>query len=140
VHGLHRTWLRPDGLGKADVTDSKMMLGICAGGAVRLASAGPVMAVAEGIETALSVQQATGTPTWAALSAPGIEALILPPLPLAAEVTIAADNDASGRGQAAAEKAARRWIAEGRTVRIALPPAGQDFNDVLRADPHGMAA
>ena len=32
---------------------------------------------------------------------------------------------------AAALDAARRWVREGRTVRIARPPTGMDFNDVL---------
>ena len=33
--------------------------------------------------------------------------------------------------EAAALEAARRWMREGRTVHIARPPAGMDFNDVL---------
>jgi putative DNA primase/helicase len=46
-------------------------------------------------------------------------------------VTIAADNDPSGRR--AAREAAARWRAEGRTVRVAMPDKpGADFNDVLR--------
>jgi hypothetical protein len=134
ITGIHRTFLTADGRGKAPVSQNKMMLGVCAGGAVRLAAAAEEMGVAEGIETALSVQQETGLPTWAALSAGGIESLVLPVIPLASEVVIAADNDASGRGQEAAEHAAHRWIAEGRRVRIAVPPnPDTDFNDILRA-------
>ena len=34
-------------------------------------------------------------------------------------------------GVVAALAAARRWKREGRTVRIARPPTGMDFNDVL---------
>lgn len=46
-------------------------------------------------------------------------------------VTIAADADAVGQREA--QVAARRWRAEGRTVRIASPDsAGQDFNDLLQ--------
>jgi putative DNA primase/helicase len=75
---------------------------------------------------------ATGVPGWAALSAGGIEALLLPPLPLAATVTILADNDTNGRGEAAAQTAAHRWLAEHRRVRIATPPErGTDWADVL---------
>src|SRR5579863_391245 len=36
--GIHRTFLRPDGTGKADVEPQRKMLGRVAGGAVRLAS------------------------------------------------------------------------------------------------------
>jgi phage/plasmid primase-like uncharacterized protein len=61
--------------------------------------------------------------------------LILPPLPLAAEVIICADHDTNGVGQRKAEAAARRWHTEGRRVRIALPPKpNTDFNDILRAE------
>jgi putative DNA primase/helicase len=125
---IHRTFLRPDGRGKADLDPDKMTLGPCKGGAVPLAPAGPVLGVAEGIETALSFMQATGIPTWAALSAGGIRNLILPAE--VSEVVIAADPDVVGIR--AAHDAARRWLAEGRLVRIARPPVGSDFNDLLR--------
>jgi hypothetical protein len=35
--------------------------------------------------------------------------------------------------ECAMERAARRYAKEGRTIRIAFAPAGQDFNDVLRS-------
>ena len=72
------------------------MLGPCKGGAVRLAAPGATLMVADGLETALSVWIATGIPTWAALSAGGIRSLILPPLPLASGVIIAAGAYAVG--------------------------------------------
>jgi hypothetical protein len=53
--------------------------------------------------------------------------------PLQNMVVICADNDANGVGQRAANAAAERFLAEGRRVRIALPPtSGLDFNDLLR--------
>jgi putative DNA primase/helicase len=132
ISGLHRTYLRPGGEGKAQVSQSKMMAGLCSGGAVRLAPAGASLAVTEGIETGLSIQQAMGIPTWAALSTSGIKSLVLPDLPIASKIIIAADNDVSGQGQYAAEVAAERWSLEGRNVRIALPLIpGTDFNDLL---------
>jgi len=127
ITGIHRTFLSPNGLGKAPIDRPKMMLGPCACGAVRLASTAPTLAIGEGIETCLSAMIVTGMPAWAALSTSGLKALQLP-----AEVrgvVILADADAPG--EAAAEVAARRWIREGRRVRIARPPAGRDFNDVL---------
>jgi len=129
VIALHRTYLHPDGDGKAAIEPNKMTLGPVAGGAVRLAPAGETLAISEGIETGLSVLVATGTPTWAALSAGGIKRLDLPPLPIAAEIVIAADPDPTGL--AAAYDAAERWHSEGRRVRIAKPPPGQDFNELL---------
>jgi hypothetical protein len=125
---VHRTFLRADGSGKADLDPNKMTLGPSKGAAVQLAPVGAVLAIAEGIESALSYMQATGVPTWAALSAVGIRNLILPPD--VAEVIIAADPDPVG--VMAARAAARRWLDEGRRVSIARPPIGFDFNDLAR--------
>ena len=129
VTGLHRTFLTMDGRKKAPVSNPKMMIGRCGGGAVRLAPAGPELVLSEGLENALAVQQETGLPVWATLSTSGLRAVILPPETTV--ITIAADADEAG--EKAAQAAARRFIAEGRTVKIARPPQGQDFNDVLLA-------
>lgn len=44
---VHRTWLRPDGAGKAEIEPAKAMLGATAGGAVRLADGPSRLAVGE---------------------------------------------------------------------------------------------
>lgn len=124
---IHRTFLAQDGAGKAPVTPQKMMLGPCRGGAVRLAIPVGTLMVGEGIETCLAVMQVTGTPAWAALSTSGLRNLQLPAK--INEVIVLADGDEPG--EAAALAAARRWKREGRTVRIARPPIGMDFNDLL---------
>jgi hypothetical protein len=131
IVGVHRTFLREDGLGKASLTPEKMSLGDLHGASVPLAYApvGPKVAVSEGIETGLSVLQATGIPTLAALSAAGMQTLLLPPT--VQEVFIAADHDKVG--MSAAQAAARRWYAEGRVVHIVKPPEGVDFNDLARS-------
>jgi hypothetical protein len=127
---IHRTYLDPSGRSKADVEPSRMALGPIAGGAVRCAAAGQRLAVAEGIETALSLQMATGIPAWAVLGSSNMPGLVLPPLPAAAEIVIGADPDVVG--MRAASRAAARWIEDGRRVRIAVPPAGLDFNAMLQ--------
>src|SRR5262249_9138174 len=109
---IHRTFLAHGGVSKAPVTQPKMMLGPCRGGVVRLATASDELLVGEGIETCLSAMQASGRPTWAALSAPGLRSLALPPEVKA--VTILADGDTAG--EAAARAAADRWVREGRRV------------------------
>jgi len=134
---VHRTYIRDDGQGKAGVAKPRMMLGSLNGGAVRLAYVGPKMVIAEGLETALSVLEATGLPVWAALSASYFLGLALPALPLAAEVVIAADHDEIKNGKRAgleeAENAAALWSSQGRKVWIAQPPKpGTDFNDMAR--------
>jgi putative DNA primase/helicase len=86
--------------------------------------------IGEGLETCLSAVQATGMPAWAALSTSGMVALILPAS--VRTVIILADHDRSGAGERAARTAAVRWLAEGRRLRIALPPEpGTDFADLL---------
>jgi hypothetical protein len=135
---IHRTFLTRDGSGKAPVDPQKMMLGPCTGGAVRLGPIGDRLMIAEGIETALSAMQATGKSAWAALSTSGLRALDLPDH--VRDVIVLADGDEAG--EAAARECALRWKRQGRRVRIARPPQGMDFNDVLmgRAPAHGDSA
>ena len=123
----HRTFIARDGGGKAPVDPQKMMLGPCRGGAVRLGEPGAVLMVGEGIETCLAAMQATGNAAWAALSTSGLRSLVLPRN--IRDVIVLADGD--GAGEAAALDCARRWKREGRRVRIAKPPRGLDFNDLL---------
>jgi putative DNA primase/helicase len=125
---VHRTFLTRDGGGKAPVDPAKMMLGPCRGGAVRLAEAGDLLMIGEGIETCLAAMQATGNGVWAALSTSGLRSLDLPRD--VRDVIVLADGDEPG--EAAAQDCARRWKREGRRVRIARPPQGMDFNDLLK--------
>jgi putative DNA primase/helicase len=124
---IHRTFLARDGSGKAPVDPQKMMLGPCRGGAVRLARASDVLMVGEGIETCLAVMQATGHPAWSALSTSGLRTLNLPDE--VNDLIVLADGEDAG--EAAANGAALRWKRERRRVRIARPPQGYDFNDLL---------
>jgi phage/plasmid primase-like uncharacterized protein len=124
---IHRTFIAHNGNGKAMVESQKMMLGPCSGGAVRLAEPRDLLMIGEGIETCLAAMQETGYPAWAALSTSGMRALDLPKS--VHEVIVLADGDEPG--EAAAQNCALRWKSEGRRVRIARPPKGMDFNDML---------
>lgn len=128
---MHRTYLCEESASKADITPNKAMLGSVKGGAVRLAPGSGPLVVAEGIETALSL--ASGLlrrrgAVWAALSAPGMSALDLPPTPH--ELVIATDGDAPGwqAGNTLAERAS----ALGWQVSLLPAPDGRDWNDMLR--------
>jgi len=127
---VHRTYLRADGSGKAALDPDKAMLGATAGGAVRLTKAPGSLAVAEGIETALSLAcgmlRAPAT-IWAALSTSGLRGLRLPSE--AGRLTIAPDGDTAGR--AAAQALAERAHATGWAVSLLPAPEGRDWNDVL---------
>jgi putative DNA primase/helicase len=127
--GVHRTYLTPDNRRR-----DRASLGPIGGGAVRLGAVrvGEWLALAEGIETALSITTSCRIPAWAALSAGGVRKVVLPPE--ATMVLICADNDENRVGQDAAEDAADRFLAEGRRVRVAMPPdPDTDVNDLLMA-------
>jgi hypothetical protein len=127
VAAIHRTFLSPDGR-KAAIDPNKMALGPCRGSALHLAPAVSTLVIAEGIETAMSILQSTGKPTWATLGTSGLKALELPEV--VREVIIAAYGDKAGLK--AAHAAALHFIQLSRNVRIALPPADSDFNDLLK--------
>lgn len=127
---IHRTYLRLDGSGKAEVQPAKAMLGNVAGGAVRVAEGQGPLVVAEGVETALSLSSgllSVPSTVWAALSTSGLRGLRLPPHPQ--RLTIATDGDAPGR--AAGHALAERADALGWTVSLLPAPDGRDWNDVL---------
>ena len=84
-----------------------------------------------GLRTCLAAMRATGHSAWAALSTSGLRALDLPGS--VCEVIVLADGD--DPGEKAARAAAMRWSREGRRVRIARPPRGMDFNDMLLRRP-----
>ncbi len=134
VVGAHRTYLSEPGA-KAFGQESKMMLGRCAGGAVRLSGGPGPLVVAEGVETALSLLSAlpdANPRVWAALSTSGMAGLILPRAP--GEMVLAPDGDAAGRK--AANKLAARATSAGWRVRIMRCPDGSDWNDLA----HEVAA
>lgn len=122
--GLHITHLGPDG-----AKLRRTCFGSLTGAAVRLQPAQRELAVAEGIETALSFAELYAVPTWAALSASGLAAFVAPPG--IRRLVIAADADDRGAGLVAAQQLAERM--RGRCdVEIHSAPQGQDWNDVLQ--------
>lgn len=130
LFAVHRTYLRADGSGKADIEPPKAMLGATAGGAVRLSDGPSRLVVAEGIESGLSLLCGLldGPATlWATLSTSGLRGLRLPPQP--GRLTIACDGDTAGRE--AAHALAARANALGWQVGIMDPGSDADFNDIL---------
>lgn len=129
---IHRTYLANNGGGKAPVDTAKLMLGPCGASAVHLGRFDRVLMVGEGIETCLAAMQATGYPSWAAMSTSGLKKLLLPQT--VRDVIVLADGDPAG--EAAAQECGSRFAREGRRVRLARPPRGKDFNDLLHCGEH----
>jgi putative DNA primase/helicase len=126
---IHRTFLGPNG--KADMENPRALMPgeFPDGSAVRLAPAGDVLGIAEGIETALAASLKFGLPVWAAINA-GSLAKWTPP-PGVSEVVIFGDHDESFTGQAAAYTLANRLKARLRiNARVMIPDTvGKDWAD-----------
>ncbi len=128
--GIHRTYLRSDGSGKAEGS-VKMMLG--SAGVIRLVPDEGVtigLGICEGIETGLAIMhRARWSPIWAACSAGGIAKF--PVLAGIEAITIFADMDDKGAGLASAQECAARWKEAGREAIVSKPPTGTDWLDAL---------
>lgn len=146
---IHRTYLTPDGK-KAPVESPKKLMSYpkdrkIIGGAIRLVEAGPVLAVAEGLETALAVLEGTGLPVWCAVNALLLENFVPPPG--VNRVIVFADKDRptkqhpKGHGQEAARRLVQRLWEMGIKATAIVPqgeiPPGQkslDWLDILNRD------
>jgi len=127
--GVHRTWLAPDGQGKAALKAQRRAMGHLLGNAVRLTPHDDILVIGEGIETMLSlVEVVPGLPVWAALSSGHLGAVLLPEG--LQRLYIAIDRDPAGRG--ASERLSARALDAGIAVRV-LEPRHGDFNDDLLA-------
>lgn len=179
--GLHCTWLKPDGAGKAEIKEdgeplpSKKMRGQKSGSHIVVAGADrrpKRLFLAEGIETVLSVFTAIelegrsldGVAFWAAgdlgnLAGRAVDSIDHPELKRpngdpqkvpgripdradpglaipdsVEELILLGDGDSEAFfTHCAMARAARRYERDGRRVYVAFAPAGQDFNDTLRA-------
>jgi putative DNA primase/helicase len=126
LRGLHRTHLAPDGSRRLERRMAKGSRVL--GSTIRLYPACERLAVAEGIETALAVNQMTGWPVWATISASGMAALEVPNT--VGAVLICADHDDTGIK--AAKTLAQRLAGDRRSVSLSISPRkGSDWLDVL---------
>jgi len=142
--GIHRTFLDPDGPGKAPVMKprlSKKCADTMSGGSIRLfePEADKPLVLCEGIESSLAVYEITGFPVWSCINSTMLEIVILPDN--VKSIIIGADKDRSEAGQASAEKLGRRFAGTGWDVKISLPPmpipegaSGVDWLDYLNKE------
>lgn len=134
VVAVHRTFLTSRGK-PAPVSEQKLALGPCQGGAVRLGPldhAKGVLGLAEGIETGMAASLIFGVPVWACLGTSGLAGVQVPSA--ARNVLIFADHDESGAGEAAARKLQTRLEAAGHAVEVRMPAEPGDFADLLEAE------
>ena len=132
VTGLQRTWLDPNGNGKAQLADPRRSLGHLLRNAIwfGLESGAPipVMAAGEGFETMASLRTVMpALPVAAATSANHLAGLTFPPD--CRRLYIAADADAAGRH--GIRRLSQRAGEVGILSMVLRPQLG-DFNDDLR--------
>jgi putative DNA primase/helicase len=133
---LHRTYLTEDGQ-KAPVPEPRLLMPghVPTGSAIRLTEAGPIMASAEGIETAMAVSLLFDVPCWSTVCAGMMEKW--EPPPEAHHILACGDNDLNFTGQAAAYVLANRVYSKERkrSAEVRIPPnPNTDWNDVLMGD------
>ena len=129
--GVQRTFLRPDGLAKAEMQAPKKTAGkLLPGSCVALSEyAGGPLGIAEGIETAMSASNLFEMPVWASLNAQMM--VKWRPPEGCTEVVIYGDNDASFTGHKAAYMLAWSLRKDGIDVQVKIPDAvGDDWADV----------
>jgi len=134
VVSLHRTFLTPDGH-KAPIEAPKRLMTpttTVKGAAIRLWRPNSTLAVAEGIETAIAAAEKFGVPAWAAVSAHGMEQLVL--AQGVKRVLVCGDHDESYAGQKAAYTLAHRLTQAGIEVGVHIPPEPGDWLDMLRKE------
>jgi hypothetical protein len=126
--GAHRTWIQPDGTGKAPVATPRRAMDDLLGHAVRFGVPGSVMAAGEGIETTLSLRCVLPDMAMAAaLSAAHLAAILFPST--LHRLYIIRDNDSAG------DSARDILIARATDAGIealVLSPQTEDFNEDLR--------
>ena len=128
ITGVHRTWLSPEGSGKAPIDTPRRAMGDLLGHAVRFGTANDVVAAGEGIETILSLRTALpGLPIAAALSAAHLSAILFPAT--LRRLYIARDDDPAGDG--ARDSLVERAQTAGIEAIVLSPTLG-DFNEDLR--------
>ncbi len=128
ITGVHRTWLSPEGSGKAPIDTPRRAMGDLLGHAVRFGTAHDVTAAGEGIETILSLRMALpGLPMAAALSAAHLAAILFPAT--LRRLYIARDDDPAGDG--ARDSLVERAQTAGIEAIVLSPTLG-DFNEDLR--------
>jgi hypothetical protein len=114
----------------ADLDNPKRMLGPPLAGAVQLLPAGPVLGLAEGLETALSASILLHIPVWAVLGNERFAHVDIPTQ--VTRLILLPDHDAGGRRGEGLARA--RHVRDGLVVETLWPFGGlNDWNDVLRS-------
>ncbi len=154
ITAVHCTFLRSDGMGKADVSEAKLIRGDAKGSAIRLTKGESGLSFEEaraeyethgvvhpfmpfeGIENALTYAMEVPEPrVWACGSFDLMLALRVEDEPCFDPVIYGTDNDGTAQAEEKITDRIDEVRASGRDCSRARPPAGvKDFNDLIRGD------
>ena len=131
--GIHRTYLLPDGSGRApvDAGEDRRMLGLCFGSYVQLRPVkGFRLVITKDVEAALVIQQSCpDLPVWAAMTLGNMKSVVPSEV---REIIICPSDDKKTPN--VADKilmdAVREQMSRGLTVLIAQPLPGMKLNDM----------
>ena len=124
---IHRIYLSEDGK-KANLNQPKMALGIIKGSGIWFG--GEVtnkLYIAEGPENALSILSMGRSPVVCTINASNFGNLTIPDS--VTNITLCPDNDKAGISNS--KKALKNYAKKGRKIKLAFPPKGKDWNDIL---------
>lgn len=131
---IHRTFLKPDGSGKAEMASPRKLTPgeLPPGACVALSEyTGGTLGIAEGIETAMAASALYEMPVWSAINSTLLKKWWPPDG--CYDVVVFADSDVKHGGQAAAYDLAHRLSVKRINVQVKVPEVpGTDYADVYQ--------
>ena len=127
VISVQVTWLDPRTGTKAQIDPPRKTFGLMFDGSVRLGPVRDELALAEGVETALSFTELTGITCWAVLGKARFDKITIPKCVRRLHLSADADQDS----QLQCRRARCHYRHAGLDVVMHIPELGSDFNDVL---------
>lgn len=127
IQAIHRIYLNERSDAKAELASPKMALGPIRGAGIWFGEVNDKIYIAEGPENALSILSMGRGPVVSTINATNFSNLSIPDS--VKIIILCPDNDKAGIFNS--KKALKAYKRKGRVIKIALPPPGKDFNDML---------
>lgn len=127
LSAIHRIYLSENGH-KATIKQPKMALGSIKGLGIWFGEPGNKLWIGEGAEEALSIRSMNRPFAVSTINATNFHNLTIPEY--VKEIILCPNSDEAGKRSC--QKALKSYKMKGRKIKIAIPPPGKDFNDLLR--------
>lgn len=124
---IHRIYLSESG-NKATIKQPKMALGSIKGLGVWFGTPSDKLWIGEGVEEALSIRSMNRPFAVSTINATNFHNLTIPDY--VKEIVLCPNSDEAGKRSC--QKALKEYKLKNRRIKVAIPPPGKDFNDLLR--------